>query len=230
MEKFECKSIDNSIAQTKETQAKIKPECALELLKAGNTRFVKKLTIRRDLKSQIKETSSGQYPFAVIVSCLDSRVPTELIFDQGIGDVFNARIAGNFVNEDILGSLEFAHTIGACLIVVLGHTRCGAIGAAITNYRKRHTQQAEQVVGCQHILPMVKKLYPAVKDTTPFKEEEDSEYHNRVVRKNVELNIEVIRKKSDCLRIANRKKQIDIVGGVYDVTSGRVSFFDHLES
>lgn len=227
MKNNECNPIDNSKPQTAETQAKMQPKYALELLKLGNERFVNKLTIRRDLKLQVEVTSAGQYPFAVILSCLDSRVPTELIFDQGVGDVFNARVAGNFINDDILGSMEFAYSSGVRLVVVLGHTGCGAVDAAIKNYRKSSTPEGG---GCQHILPMVKKLYPAVKNTTAFDGESAADYQNRVARKNVELNIDKIRKESTCLRLANRNKKIDIVGGIYDVTSGVVTFFEHLEN
>ncbi|MBL4648140.1 MAG: carbonic anhydrase [Aureispira sp.] len=226
MKKCDCTSIDNSQAQTRRTQAKIQPECALELLKSGNDRFVKKMTLRRDLKLQAEITSSGQFPFAVVLSCLDSRVPTELIFDQGIGDVFNARIAGNFVNDDILGSIEFAYTSGVSLVLVLGHTQCGAIDAAIHNSENG----PDNCEPCKHIIPMVKNLYPAVKRTNRLKDEEDNEYHNRVVRKNVELNIEKIRKKSDCLRLADKKTEILIIGGVYNIASGVVSFFEHPKS
>jgi carbonic anhydrase len=227
MKNNECNPIDNSKPQTAETQAKMQPKYALELLKLGNERFVNKLTIRRDLKLQVEVTSAGQYPFAVILSCLDSRIPTELIFDQGLGDVFNARIAGNFVNDDILGSMEFAYSSGVRLVVVLGHTRCGAVDAAINNYKKGSRLEGG---GFQHILPMVKKLYPAVKNTTAFSGESAADYHNRVARKNVELNIDKIRKESTCLRMANRNKKLDIVGGIYDVTSGVVTFFEHLEN
>lgn len=230
MKECDCTSIDNSEPQTRRTQARIDPECALGLLKAGNNRFKNKLTIRRDLKWHAEVTSCGQFPFAAIVSCIDSRVPTELIFDQGIGDVFNARIAGNFVNKDILGSLEFAYTSGVSLILVLGHTRCGAINAAIDTYKKDKNSNKKDkgtCKNCTHILPMVAKLHPAVKNTPRLDSESDTQYHNRVVRKNVELTIEKIRKKSKGLRMANKKHKINIVGGIYDVASGVVSFFEH---
>ena len=229
MKKCNC-TIDNSEPQTRRTQARIDPKCALGLLKAGNNRFKNKLTIRRDLKWHAAVTSCGQFPFAAILSCIDSRVPTELIFDQGIGDVFNARIAGNFVNKDILGSLEFAYTSGVSLILVLGHTRCGAIIAAIDTYKKE-TYSAKKnnntCKNCTHIRPMVEKLYPAVKNTPHLDSESDAQYQNRVARKNVRLTIEKIRKKSKGLRLANKEHKINIVGGIYDVASGVVSFFEH---
>lgn len=216
--------IDNSEPQTKETQAKIKPPNALEILKLGNERFACNKTLRRNLKQAVKTTSEGQFPFAVILSCIDSRVPTELVFDQGIGDIFNVRIAGNFVNNDILGSLEFSYTTGVSLIVVLGHTGCGAIDAAIANCKKENTLK------CAHILPMVKNLCPAVKRTERRDGESDTDYQDRVARKNVELNIKKIREKSECLKEAEKKGEINIVGGIYDVTSGVVSFFKYSEN
>ena len=117
--------------QTKSTQETITPEQALEILKRGNDRFAQNLKAQRDLQAQVIETSRGQYPFAAILSCIDSRVPAELIFDQGIGDIFSVRIAGNIVNEDILGSIEYSCKVaGAKVIVVVGHTKCGAVTAA----------------------------------------------------------------------------------------------------
>jgi carbonic anhydrase len=222
MKKCKCIPIDNSEPQTRRTQSKIKPECALEILRSGNDRFINKLTIRRDLKWQVEVTSCGQYPFAIILSCIDSRVATDLIFDQGIGDVFNVSIAGNFVNDDILGSIEFAYTSGVSLVLVLGHTKCGAINAAIEECGKDNDDME-----CKYILPMVENLCPSVKTTKRFKNEGDTEYHNRVGRKNVELNIDKMRKKSKCLRAAEKEKKIAIVGGIYDVTTGAVSFFEH---
>ena len=123
-------------AHTKETQSKMTPETSLEELKNGNKRFVNRQKLNRDLMQQVSETSNGQYPFATVLSCIDSRVSSELIFDQGIGDIFSVRIAGNFVNEDILGSMEFACKLaGTKLIVVLGHTACGAVKGACDHAR-----------------------------------------------------------------------------------------------
>ena len=123
-------------AHTKETQSKMTPETSLEELKNGNKRFVDRQKLNRDLMQQVSETSNGQYPFATVLSCIDSRVSSELIFDQGIGDIFSVRIAGNFVNEDILGSMEFACKLaGTKLIVVLGHTACGAVKGACDHAR-----------------------------------------------------------------------------------------------
>ena len=125
------KTMSNTMVQTKESQAAQTPDTALEMLKTGNTRFVNNLNSSRDFQQQVKSTASGQFPFAVVLSCIDSRVPAEIIFDQGIGDIFNVRIAGNFVNSDILGSLEFACKVaGSKAIVVLGHSHCGAVKGA----------------------------------------------------------------------------------------------------
>ena len=126
--------MNNAETQTKDTQSTISPSMAVDILKAGNSRFVNGDVLERDLSKQIDMTSTGQYPFAAVVSCIDSRIPTEIVFDQGIGDIFNARIAGNFVNPDILGSLEFACKLaGSKVIVIMGHTSCGAVKGACDN-------------------------------------------------------------------------------------------------
>ncbi|HEX8675896.1 MAG TPA: carbonic anhydrase, partial [Segetibacter sp.] len=124
---------------TKEMQEKITPQQALEILKEGNKRFVHNLKVNRNLLEQVNETRDGQWPFAVILSCIDSRTSAELIFDQGLGDIFSVRIAGNVINEDILGSMEFACKIaGSKFIMVLGHTKCGAIKGACDNIEIGH--------------------------------------------------------------------------------------------
>ena len=129
-----------AIAQTKETQAAITPQMALQMLKDGNERFVSGTMKKRDLAKQVKATSTGQFPFATVVSCMDSRAAPELIFDQGIGDLFSPRIAGNFVNDDIIGSLEYGSgVVGARLIVVLGHSDCGAVKGACDKREARRS-------------------------------------------------------------------------------------------
>ncbi|NDB03060.1 MAG: carbonic anhydrase, partial [Flavobacteriaceae bacterium] len=123
-------------AQTKQTQSEMTPDTAIEALKEGNLRFQKNNPVNRDLLEQVDDTATGQYPFATILSCIDSRVSSELVFDQGIGDIFSIRIAGNFVNEDILGSMEFACKLaGTKVVVVLGHTSCGAVKGACDHAR-----------------------------------------------------------------------------------------------
>ena len=170
-------------AQTKETQDKMTPDKSLNELKLGNQRFVSKNQLNRDLLQQVKETSTGQYPFATILSCIDSRVSSELIFDQGIGDIFSVRIAGNFVNEDILGSMEFACKLaGTKLIVVLGHTACGAVKGACDHAR------------LGNLTALINKIEPAVDaviepQDKSLRNSSNIEFVNRVAEKNVENKI-----------------------------------------
>lgn len=207
----------NSNTQTSVTQETITPENAIELLKAGNARFISKSTISRNLNSQVIDTTGGQYPFAAILSCIDSRIPTEVIFDQGIGDVFNARVAGNFVNEDILGSLEFACKLaGSKLIVVMGHTSCGAVKGACDHAKLGNLTQ------------MLEKIQPAVNGvpTEPGVDRSSGnlEFVNAVARKNVALTIDQIRSESPVLRDMESNGSIQIVGAMYDVADGSVTF------
>ena len=149
--------IDNAQTQSADSQAVINPQMAIDLLKAGNKRFTVRQPLHRDLVGQVNQTATGQYPFAVILSCIDSRIPTEIIFDQGVGDIFNARVAGNFINQDILGSMEFACAVaGSKLIVVMGHTSCGDVKGACDN------------VELGNLTAMLDKLMPAV-DSTELK-------------------------------------------------------------
>ena len=171
-----------TITQTSESQSDMTPSQAIGMLKEGNTRFTRSAPVSRDYQSQVADTAGGQYPFAAVVSCIDSRIPTEIIFDQGIGDIFNARIAGNFVNEDILGSLEFACKVaGAKAIVVMGHTSCGAIKGACDKAELGNLTQ------------MLEKIMPAV-DAVETAEGTDRSSANAafvdaVAAKNVELTL-----------------------------------------
>lgn len=205
-------------AQTQETQAEISPAKALELLKEGNQRFTAKQQVNRDLALQVEQTSSGQYPFATVLSCIDSRVPAELVFDQGIGDIFSARIAGNFVNSDILGSMEFACKLaGTKLILVLGHTACGAVKGA-----------------CDHaelgnLTGMLDNLSPAVNAITEpadpaQRTSANIDFVNAVGTKNVELTIARIREESPVLAAMETAGEIQIAGGMYDLATGKVNF------
>ena len=209
--------IDNSKTQTPDTQSIITPKAAVDMLQKGNERFLNNKRLDRMFDRQVAETTKGQYPFAVILSCIDSRVPTEIVFDQGIGDIFNACVAGNFVNEDILGSMEFACKLaGAKLVVVLGHTSCGAVKGACDSAELGNLTQ------------LVEKIRPAV-DATKTVENEDRtskniEFVNRVAVKNVELTIEDIHTKSPVLDEMYNQGQIDIVPAMYDVASGKVEF------
>ena len=209
--------VNNSNTQTKETQALITPEIAVQLLKNGNERFVNDDRLSRDLGGQISDTSKGQWPFAAVVSCIDSRIPTEIVFDQGIGDIFNARIAGNFVNGDILGSLEFACKLaGSKVIVIMGHTSCGAVKGACDGAQLGNLSQ------------MLDKIQPAVNNiSTDEGEERNSSnisFVNRVAEENVRLTIDKVRRDSYVLREMEEDGEIIIVGAMYDVGSGNVSF------
>lgn len=209
--------INNSQVQTKETQALVTPKMAVEMLQNGNERFLQRKPLDRNFEEQVAETAKGQYPFAVVLSCIDSRVPTEIIFDQGIGDIFNAGIAGNFVNGDILGSMEFACKLaGVKLVVVMGHTSCGAVKGACDSAELGNLTQ------------MLEKIKPAVDSTVTAKNEDRSsknlDFVNRVAQKNVELTIEDIHSKSPVLQEMYNQGQIDIVSAMYDVTSGKVEF------
>ena len=205
-------------AQTKASQDAISPAKALELLKEGNQRFTAKQQVERDLNLQVEQTSTGQFPFATVLSCIDSRVPAELVFDQGIGDIFSVRIAGNFVNSDILGSMEFASKLaGTKLILVLGHTACGAVKGA-----------------CDHaelgnLTGMLDKIAPAVDAVTEPAAAADRtsaniDFVNAVGAKNVTLTIERIREESPVLAEMEQAGEIQIVGGMYDIATGQVNF------
>lgn len=201
---------------TKEVQSNMMPNDALMRLKEGNARFVSNRKIERDHLEQVAMTGVDQYPFAIVLGCVDSRVPPEVIFDQGIGDIFSARIAGNFVNEDILGSLEFAtKVVGARLILVLGHTRCGAIMGAIDD------MQLGNLTGT------LARIKPAVLETAASAQAADSsdeEFVRAVTEKNVELSLKAIRTKSPVLKKLLDSGEVKLVGGVYDVATGKVSF------
>lgn len=201
-------------AHTKETQATMTPEKSLEFLKSGNERFQNNLKANRNLLEQVNATSEGQFPFATVLSCIDSRVSAELVFDQGLGDIFSIRIAGNFVNEDILGSMEFACKLaGTKLLVVLGHTSCGAIKGACDHAR------------LGNLTALINKIEPAV---TEIKEPREAHlrtsknlaFVDAVAEKNVFLTIENIRQRSKVLSEMEEFKEIKIVGGMYDITTG----------
>jgi len=201
--------------QTKATLDAMTPEKSLELLKEGNRRFVESQRMERNLKDQVIETSEGQYPFAVVLGCIDSRVPPELIFDLGIGDIFGIRIAGNFVNEDILGSMEFAcKVVGSKFILVLGHTICGAI------------QGAYDDVELGHLTGLIDKLKPAVIASQDSSNLEGDYHINQIAKKNVQLTIENIKKQSSILKQMLEQGEIAIAGAMYDIASGEVFFIE----
>ncbi len=203
---------------TKEMQTAITPSKALDILKEGNKRFVNNLKLNRNLLQQVNETSDGQNPFAVILSCIDSRTSVELIFDQGLGDVFSARIAGNIVNEDILGSMEFACKVaGAKIIVVIGHTKCGAIKGACDH------------VEMGNLTALLSKIRPAVDDetvTTENRSSSNSTFVENVANINVKRTVKAIVERSSILKEMIDKGELGIIGGSHDITNGDVTFFD----
>lgn len=200
--------------QTKETQAAMSPDTALDMLKQGNQRFVQSQKVARDHNQQVAETTGGQYPFAVVLSCIDSRVPAEIVFDQGIGDIFSVRVAGNVVNEDVLGSIEYGCKVaGSKVLVVMGHTKCGAVTSACKG------------VELGNITPLLAKIKPAVQAIEPTGTVTDSDKIEEVAVKNVELSIEQIRRESPILAEMEKSGEIKIVGASYSVASGAVDFF-----
>ena len=207
-------------AHTKETQDLMTPSLALDALKTGNDRFLKGNQVTRNLNAQVDETSGGQYPFATVLHCIDSRVSAEHVFDQGIGDLFSIRIAGNFVNEDILGSMEFACKLaGTKVLVVLGHTACGAIKGACDHAR------------LGNLTALINKLEPAVEAVdspaeADLRNSSNSDFVNAVAAKNVLMTIDNIRSQSPILKEMEADGTIQIVGGMYDIATGNVNFYE----
>ena len=203
---------------SKETQSSLTPDLALEILKEGNERFVKNLKANRNLLQQVNETSEGQFPFATILSCMDSRTSAELIFDQGLGDIFSIRIAGNILNDDILGSMEFAtKVVGTKIVIVLGHTKCGAIVGACNN------------VKMGNLTALLEKVTPAIEReeiTLTNRNGSNPSFVNNVTKLNVQLTIERIRKESQIVSDLEHQQAIKILGAVYDIDNGKVEFFD----
>ncbi|MCC7033670.1 MAG: carbonic anhydrase [Acidobacteria bacterium] len=204
--------------QTKEIQQGLTPEQAFDILKEGNARFISNLRLNRNLLQQVNETSDGQHPFAIVLSCIDSRTSVELIFDQGLGDIFSVRVAGNVLNEDILGSMEFACQLaGAKLIVVLGHTRCGAVKGACG-----HVQMG-------HLTGLLGKISPAVYEVERMGGADlpEAERVERVALENTRHQMRAILDRSPILEHLFNEGKVGIVGGIYAVESGEVTFFDH---
>jgi len=203
---------------TKELQAAITPSMALDLLKEGNKRFVNNLKVNRNLLQQVNETSEAQHPFAIILSCIDSRTSVELIFDQGLGDVLSVRIAGNIINEDILASMEFGCKIlGAKIIVVLGHSRCGAIKGACD-----HLEMGNLTALLSKILPAVY----AEESVTKNRDSSNEEFVEKVAAINVRKTVHAIIERSPILNEMILKGEIKIIGGIHDIASGEVFFYD----
>ena len=209
---------DAAVTQTKDTQAAISPDEAIAMLKAGNERFVKGAMLERDLRAQVAATAGGQYPFAVVLGCIDSRVPPEIVFDQGIGDLFAPRIAGNFVNTDILGSMEFATAVaGSRAIVVLGHTDCGAVKGACDGVELGNLTQT------------LSNLAPAVYATTGVAGERTSKntaFVNGVTHTNVQLTVQNILDRSPVIRGLVDEGKLKVAGAIHDTRTGKVTFLD----
>jgi len=205
-------------AHSKETQAQMTPRKALQFLQEGNSRFINNLKANRNLLEQANETRDGQWPFATILSCIDSRTSAELIFDQGLGDIFSVRIAGNIVNTDILGSMEFACKVaGSKLIVVLGHSKCGAVKGACDH------------VEMGNLTELLSKIQPAVyqeKDTSNDRTSKNSEFVENVAEINVKRNVKNIIERSFVLEQMLEEGQIAIVGAMHDIETGKVIFYD----
>lgn len=204
---------------TKAQQTELSPTAALEKLKAGNARFVAGKSLSRNWSQQREATAVGQYPFAVVLSCIDSRASSEIIFDQGLGDIFNIRIAGNVLNEEILGSMEFACKIaGAKLISVVGHSQCGAVKGACS--------------GAQlgHLTGLLDRIQPSVaeaKQKLPGLTVTDDKLIEEVTELNVHHVLQQIREQSPVLRELIDSGKVSLVGGIHDLASGKVQFYNH---
>lgn len=207
-------------AHSHEAQVTITPERALQFLKEGNRRFQENLKQNQNLLEQVNRTKSGQFPFVTILSCIDSRVPVEFVFDQGLGDMFSVRVAGNVVSKDVLGSIEFGAKIaGAQLVVVLGHTGCGAVKGACDHV---------ELGNLSHLLQKIHPAVEAVKEPKEVSERtsKNAAFVNQVSSKNVELTLENLRKESEVLTELEKGGKIKIVGAMYNIETGNVTFFD----
>ncbi|MBK9013120.1 MAG: carbonic anhydrase [Saprospiraceae bacterium] len=203
---------------TKETQQSMTPRKALEFLKEGNQRFVNNLSYNRNLLQMVNETSAGQFPFAIVLSCIDSRTSSELIFDQGLGDIFSVRIAGNVLNDDILGSMEFAcHVAGSKLVVVLGHSSCGAVKGACSH------------VEMGHLTALLEKIQPSV-EIVEGKELglSNADFEQEVATENVLYQMHDVLHRSSILRNLYKQGKIGIVGAMYSVETGEVEFLEEM--
>lgn len=206
-------------AHDKKSQTALTPQDALDYLKEGNKRFINNLRANRNLLQMVNETSDGQWPFAVILSCIDSRTSAELVFDQGLGDIFSARVAGNVVNEDVLGSMEYAvKYAGSKLVVVLGHSKCGAVTAACNRVKDGN------------ITALMHKIKPAIdkeESVTENRNGSNTEFVEKVAHLNVFHAIDEIRERSEIISSFEKEGKILIVGGIYDVETGVVDFFEN---
>lgn len=207
---------EKSGVMTKDSQAKLTSDAALNDLMEGNKRFVANRPDKLDLPAQVKATATGQYPKAVILSCIDSRVPVEMVFDQGIGDVFVARVAGNTEDESVLGSMEYATAVaGSKLVMVLGHEACGAVKSAIDKF-----EAGDNVA---HLLGTIE---PAIEKVKGDRNSSDKKYVEEVVKVNVQETIDDIRERSPIMAGLEKEGKIKIVGAYYNLHTGEVSLLD----
>lgn len=206
-------------AHNKETQSTTTPAMALEFLREGNRRFVNNLRANRNLLEQVNDTRDGQFPFATILSCIDSRTSAELIFDQGLGDVFSIRLAGNAVSSEVLGSMEFACKVaGSKLLVVLGHSNCGAIKGACDGVKMGNLTA---------LLDLIEPAAANVAEKIQPRSSTNAQYVEEVTAENVRYQIRQIREQSPILREMLDNNEIGLVGGVYDISTGEVGFFEN---
>lgn len=211
-------AVAGTFPPSKESQAAMTPQQALAELKAGNARFASGHPTARNPLADVKTTAAGQYPFAVVLSCLDSRVPIEIVLDRGIGDIFSARVAGNVLEDEILGSMEFGCKVaGAKLIAVIGHSNCGAVKGAIDN------------VELGNLTALLARIKPAIDKVPAGTEPRDSknlEFVDKVAESNVRLVMAQIRERSPVLRELLEQGKIALVGGMYDLSTGQIRFFE----
>ena len=208
-----CETQDSKACQDAMT-----PQMILDRFKQGNARFASGKSTQRNYLSQVKATAPWQYPLASVVSCIDSRAPAEIVFDQGLGDLFNARVAGNIVNEDILGSLEFASKVmGSKAIIVMGHTSCGAIKGACDDAKLGNLTQ---------LIAKIKPAVSKVPDDGKDRSSKNLPFVNKVAEHNVHMQVEAIRAKSPILKEMEDKGEIKIVGALYDLSTGKVTWYD----
>lgn len=211
-------ALADAVTQTQSTQAEMSPAEALDMLKQGNARFVDGKMLDRDLMDQVEATSSGQYPFGVVLGCIDSRVPPELVFDQGIGDIFAPRIAGNFVNTDILGSMEFATAAaGSKVVVVLGHTACGAV---------KGTADGVELGNLTHLLAQISPAMYTVEGHEGSRNSKNIEFVNEVAKANVHMTVQNILDRSPVMKGLVDDGKLIVVGAMHDVNTGEVHWMD----
>ncbi len=210
-----------AVTQSAQSQSAISPDDALRMLMEGNERYVSGTMLDRDLSAQVAQTASGQYPFAIVLGCVDSRVPPEVVFDQGIGDIFSARIAGNFANTDIIGSMEFATAAaGSKLVMVLGHTECGAVKGACDHV---------ELGNLTHTLSNLAPAVYAAKTDGP-RNSGNKEFVQDVTHMNVKMTVQNILDRSPVIRDLVEKGSVKVVGAMYDVSTGTVELIESMDT